>query len=178
MVAAVLRLTTPDDLVMDVKSESVFRPHPYYYAIEHITKTRLKRGLIADDVAERLVATRTAVAVLDQANFPPDGRAFLNANYLPVGPVRVLGRFLTPVAKPVRFDVAIPTRYAIVAEGGRPDGVLEGRPYDGPRFLTRGAHEFEPTGRASRLALVWEPALESGFSPFPLARKETHAASG
>jgi hypothetical protein len=178
MVAAVLRLTAPDDYVMDVKGEAVFRPRPYYYAIEHITKARLKRGLIADDVAERLVATGTTVAMLDQANFPPDGRAFLNANYLPVGPVRVLGRFLAPASAPVRFDVAIPTRYAIVAEDGRPDGMLDGLPYDGPRFLRRGAHEFEPTGRASRLALVWEPALEHGFSPFPLARKESHAASG
>jgi hypothetical protein len=45
-------------------------------------------------------------------------------------------------------------------------------------FLAPGTYEFEPTGGASRLALVREPALEKGFPPFAFARKETHAASG
>ncbi len=176
MVAAVLRLTAPGDYVMDVKGETIFRRRPFFYAIEHITKTRLARGFIADDVAERLVATRTAVAVLDHANFPPAGRAFLNANYIPVGPIRVLGRLLPAAPAGVRFDVAIPSRYAIITEHGRADGVLDGSPYDGPRFLASGTHEFARTAATKRLALVWEPALAHGFSPFPA--EETHAASG
>jgi hypothetical protein len=180
LVATVLRLTRPGDYVMDVKGETVFRQRPFYYALEHITKTRLQRGLIADDIADRLIATRTAVVTPDQSSFPPTGRTFMNDNYLTVGSLRVLGRFLTPQAgwrpptddsartEPAHmpFAVAVPANYAIVTDAGQADGLLDGTPYGGPRFLASGVHEFisynEPTG----LALVWAPALERGFSPF------------
>ncbi|MBI3767596.1 MAG: glycosyltransferase family 39 protein [Deltaproteobacteria bacterium] len=184
LVAAVLRLTASTDYVMDVKGETIFRRRPFFYALEHITKTRLQRGLIADDIGERLVATHTAVVTMDQSSFPPSGRAFMNENYLAVGAVRVLGRFLTatPTSRSasaaegsphglnesMHFDIAIPARYAIIAEDGRADGLLDGTPYEGPRVLETGAHEFVSSGALTRLALVWASALERGFSPFQL----------
>jgi 4-amino-4-deoxy-L-arabinose transferase-like glycosyltransferase len=183
LVDAVLRLTTPTDFVMDAKGETIFRRRPFFYALERVTRTRLERGLIVDDIAERLVATHTAVVTSDQSGFPPSGRAFMNAHYLSVGALRVLGQFLTParnmsasggpvhaIPDHLRFDVAIPARYAIAAEDGRADGLLDGSPYEGPRALEAGAHEFVPSSSSTPLALIWAPALEHGFSPFGLKR--------
>ena len=166
MLAAVLRLTAPTDYVMDVKGEAVFRPRPFFYGLEQLTKTRLKRGLIVDDIAKRLVATRTAVVTLDQGNFPQAGRTFMNDNYLSVGAVRVLGRFLAPEGDRARFAVAIPASYAIVTDDGQADGLLDGTPYTGPRPLEIGEHEFVPSRSSAQLALVWAPAVAYGFSPF------------
>ncbi len=183
VVDAVLRLTTPTDYVMDAKGETVFRRRPFFYALERVTRTRLERGLIVDDIAKRLVATHTAVVTADQSGFPPSGRAFMNEHYLSVGALRVLGQFLTPEPKlsasgePVygipdqlRFDIAIPARYAIAAEDGRADGLLDGSPYEGPRALEAGVHEFVPSSSSAPLALIWAPALERGYSPFGLKR--------
>ena len=60
MVADVLRATGPGEFVMDATGETIFRMRPYYYALEAFTKVRIERGLITDDIAERLIATRTA----------------------------------------------------------------------------------------------------------------------
>jgi hypothetical protein len=166
VLAAVLSLTAPTDYVMDVKGETVFRQRPFFYGMENITKIRLQRGLIIDDIADRLVATRTAVVTLDHANFPKTGRAFMNDNYLVVGAVRVLGRFLPSVADGVRFAIAVPASYAIVTDDGQADGLLDGTPYAGPRPLGIGEHEFVPSRSSARLALVWAPAVAHGFSPF------------
>ncbi|MBI3303378.1 MAG: hypothetical protein HYZ72_15040 [Deltaproteobacteria bacterium] len=55
----------PNDLILDVKGETVFRPRPFYYALEGITRERIKQGLIADSIPEHLIATRTCIAVAD-----------------------------------------------------------------------------------------------------------------
>jgi 4-amino-4-deoxy-L-arabinose transferase-like glycosyltransferase len=183
LVDAVLRLTTPTDYVMDAKGETIFRRRPFFYVLERISRTRIQRGLIVDDIAERLVATHTVVVASDQPAFPPFGRAFMNEHYLSVGALRVLGQFLTSAptmsassaparAMPdqLRFDVVIPARYAIAAEDGRANGLLDGSPYEGPRALEAGAHEFVSSNSSTPLALIWAPALERGFSPFGLDR--------
>ncbi len=168
----VLRLTQPGDPVMDLKGETVFRPRPFYYILETITKERMRRGLIADDIPDRLIATRTCVAIPDTAAFPPRARAFLKENYLSVGRLRVAGRLLASPAGegsgPVPFEIRIPARYAVVAENGRAAGLLDGRPYDGPRFLESGPHEFRPSSGSGVMALVWAQAVERGYSPFAL----------
>jgi Dolichyl-phosphate-mannose-protein mannosyltransferase len=174
LLADVLQLTQPTDPIMDLKGETVFRPRPFYYVLEGITKERIRRGLIPDTIPERLVATGTAVAVIEGSEFfPPRARTFLQENYLPVGRLRVAGRLLTPLASDtdsptLPFDVHIPTRYAIVAERGSAAGWLDGTPYTGPRFLTPGPHEFLPSASTGRFALVWAQALERSFSPFLL----------
>jgi len=167
--ADVLRLTEPNDVVMDMKGELVFRERAFYYGLEPITRERIRRGLIADDIPERLIATHTCVAVVDDDRLPPRGRTFLHENYLSVGRLWVAGRLLSlEGADTVPFDVQIPTRYAIVAENGSALGWLDGTPYEGTRFLAPGHHEFRPATNTSRLALVWAQAVERGFSPFPL----------
>ena len=53
-IADVLLLTHPDDYVMDDKSGYIFRQRPYYWVLESITKTRIRMGLIHDDLTQRL----------------------------------------------------------------------------------------------------------------------------
>ena len=57
ILAEVLRLTRPGEFVMDFKGECVFRQRAYFYVLEPLTFVRLRRGLIVDNVAERLVKT-------------------------------------------------------------------------------------------------------------------------
>ncbi len=168
--ADVLRLTQLDDRVMDLKGELVFRERAFYYGLETITRERIQRGLIADDIPERLIATHTCVAEMGgDSSYPPRARAFLHKNYLSVGRLWVAGRLLAlEGADTVPFDVQIPTRYAIVAENGSALEWLDGTPYEGARFLAPGHHEFRSSSDGGRFALVWAQAVERGFSPFPL----------
>ncbi len=168
-VASVLRLTGPGDYVMDLKGETVFRRRPYYYVLEHITKSRLARGLLPDSIPEDLVATRTPVVVGDRTGFPPRGRTFMRENYLPVGSLRVLGRMLQrhdANSETIGFSVVVPARYTIVAEHGMVRGALDGIRFEGPRFLAAGIHEFRPDAETGRFACVWATAVEHGLSPF------------
>lgn len=165
----VLRLTKPEDSVVDLKGETVFRPRASYYVLEGITRTRIKYGLLTDDIPERLIAARTCVAVGDDDRFPAVTRAFLQDNYLSVGSLRVAGHWLdtpTPGNESASLTITIPARYVIVAEHGTVTGWLDGTPYDGARTLTPGRHEFRSTAESGRLAVIWAQAAERGFSPF------------
>ncbi len=169
----VLRLTRPGDPVMDVKGEAIFRPRPFYYAIETITEERFRLGLLRDDIPERLRATRTAAVVEspgDPFPLPPRARAFVEANYLPVGAVRVLGVMLPAAAsdgpEPRAFALQIPQRYALASATGPARGWLDGTPYAGPRVLARGRHTYRPQDDEGTVALLWADAVERGASPF------------
>jgi hypothetical protein len=168
LLADVLRLTRPGDPIMDLKGETVFRPRPFYYALESLTRERLRLGLITDTIPERLIATGTCVAVEDSTRFPPRARAFLRDNYVSVGRLRVVGRVLSepPPTSAIVFDVGVAASYVIVSPTGTVDGDLDGEAYGGPRFLAPGRHVFRTGGSDERLALVWAPAVERGFSPF------------
>jgi hypothetical protein len=170
LLADVLRLTRPGDPIMDLKGETIFRSRPFYYALESLTLERLRLGTIADTIPERLIATRTCVAVEDSARFPPRARTFLLDNYVSVGQLRVVGHALTESpsapASEIAFDVTVPAAYAIVSPNGTADGDLDGEDYAGARFLEPGPHVFRTRSTDERLALVWAPAVERGFSPF------------
>jgi len=171
LLAQVLRLTEPSDYVLDMKGESVFRHRPIYYVLEAITRARIERGYFPDDIQERIIATRTCVTAARIDRFPDGVRDFIETNYLLLGEVRVAGRRLQAgdgnPGRPIDFEVAIPARYAIVAENGPTAGLLDGQPYTGPRFLEAGPHTFTPSSAPERLALVWAQAVERGFTPFP-----------
>ena len=166
-VADVLRLTGPDDTVMDLKGESLFRRRPVYTVLENVTEERIRRGDIADDIADRMIAAGTFVAVVDSERFPPAARRFLNDNYVPVGRLRVAGKFLVADADGTsRFEVVLPGRYAIVSPFGSVAGILDGEPFEGSRRLAAGAHRFRRTNGPPVLALVWADAVDAGYSPF------------
>jgi len=170
MLKDVLLLTEATDSVADVKGETIFRPRSSYYVMEKITKTRFKRGLLTDDIPERLIAARTCVATDDDSRFPARARDFLNANYISVGSLRVAGKMLPAVSdavNPIFFDIQIPAPYVIIAERKTVTGWLDGRPYDGGiAFLEAGYHEYRPAILNCRFAVLWAKAHKLGYSPF------------
>ena len=167
LVGDVLRLTPKTAPVMDLKGEALFRLRPFFYALEDLTWERLRNGEIRDDIAERLVATRTYVSVVDSPRFPPRARAFLLDNYVPVGHLRVAGKlFGVDPAGYGTFTIAVAGRYAVLSPDGPTAGVLDGRPLEGARVLEAGPHAFRPSSPATILAVVWADAVERGFSPF------------
>lgn len=164
--ARVLRLTRPGDYVMDAKGETIFRRRPVYWVLEGITVARMRDGSIADDIAARLAATGTPIVIMDR--LPPPDAAFVERNYLPIGPIggliRVAGQRIgdARVGEAVAFDIAVPSEYAIVTPRGAAAGTLDGTPYDGARRLAAGRHAFVASAD-SGLALVWAPALKRGL---------------
>jgi hypothetical protein len=167
LVAEVLRLTRPADYVMDVKGEALFRRRPYYPMLEDVTMARIADGEVRDDIAERLVATRTYVAVNDNERFPPHGRRFLLDNYLPVGALRVAGKLLeADAAGRSEFTLALPGRYVVLSPLKTTTGMLDGRPMAGARLLDAGPHAIDGAVPGLPLALLWADAAEQGLSPF------------
>lgn len=173
MLAEVLQLTHPNETIMDLKGETIFRKRTFYYVFEGITRKRIELGLINDTISEDIVREKTYVAVPDSGYFPARGRAFLNQNFLLVGDLRVAGKLLPAVStnsgKDIIFDVSIPTRYVVASDHFKVSGSLDGTIYSGARQLNTGRHSFRPSMIDSgQLAIVWAPAIERGFSPFKL----------
>jgi Dolichyl-phosphate-mannose-protein mannosyltransferase len=169
ILAETLRLTHPGEYVMDFKGEAVFRQRPFFYVLEPLTYVRLRRGLIVDNTAERLVKTQTCVVLNQDRWYPREAAAFMTENYLPVGRMRVAGRIIAPApaaaGASIPFDVAVPARYVLWADGEPVHGTLDGKPYEGPIDLSAGAHVFQPAEVHRRLAIFWARAAEAGFAP-------------
>jgi len=145
--------------------------------LESVTRRRLAAGQIQDRIPERLVETRTAVVASDSRFFPPRGRAFMDSNYVSVGPLRVLGMALGDAgpAGVLEFRIVIPERYSVmVAEGGSEEGfgagTLDGRRPEGPALLAAGLHRYRPAAGEHGIIVVWARALESGYSPRPMLK--------
>jgi len=169
LVRETLLLTDPGDRVIDAKGETVFRRRGFPAILESVTRERLRRGLIRDTLPEDAVATRSCVATVEDERFTDRARAFLAANYVRVGQLRVAGALLgepTSDLRPFTFGVAIPARYAVVVERGTFSGSLDGTRYAGPRELAAGPHQLAPDAPTGRLAVVWAQAVERGFSPW------------
>jgi hypothetical protein len=171
IVAAALRLTGPGEAVFDDKGDAVFRRRAFFPVLEDITREAMARGRIADTIPEAVLANHVCVATLASRRLPPRGKQFLDANFLPVGPVRVCGKWLaetSPAAPPraILFQVQIPGRYTILGSSGPARGRLDGQELTAPRELAAGVHVFEPRS-SPPLALVWARAAERGFSPLP-----------
>jgi hypothetical protein len=176
IVAAALRLTGPGEAVFDDKGDAVFRRRAFFPVLEDITREAMAQGRIADTIPEAVLAHHACVATLASRRLPPRGKQFLDANFLPVGPVRVCGKWLAgataaaAAAPPsaILFQVQIPGRYTILGSGGPASGRLDGVELAAPRELAAGVHVFAPRSPPP-LALIWARAAERGFSPFPAA---------
>lgn len=171
IVSAALRLTAPDEAVFDDKGDAVFRRRAFFPVLEDITREAMAKGRIADTIPEAILADRVCVATLASRRLPPRGKQFLDANFLPVGPVRVCGRWLPgaagrPPYPAVVFQVEIPGRYTVLGGGGPARGRLDGTELTAPRELAAGVHLFAPRSPPP-WALLWARAAERGFSPFP-----------
>jgi len=171
---AVLRLTRSSDYVMDEKGELLFRRRAYYYELETIARARLRQHLLPDNIRQSLVRTNTLVVGPDLRHFPPRDRAFIEANYISVGPLRVAGQFLGPSTdngpdppnRAISFEIRIPAWYSIVDSSGPAQGSLDEVPISGPRFLGIGRHTYQPINQNVRTALVLAKAIDQGFQPF------------
>ena len=173
LLTEVLQLTHPDETIMDLKGETVFRQRPFFYALEDVTRKRIELGMIKDTIPEDMANARTTVATLSNSGFSVRDREFLDRNFLPIGHLRVLGQLLAPPNAEAKsnFNIRIPNSYAVIAKQGTVSGWLDGAPYHGPRKLGAGPHTFRSSGPGtSQLAIIWAPAIERGFSPFASGR--------
>jgi hypothetical protein len=169
ILAEVLRLTKPGEYVMDFKGEAVFRQRAFFYVMEPLTFVRMRRMIIADTVAEDLVARNVCVVLNQDRWYPKKGAKFMEENYLAVGRMRVAGKVIAdkPVAagEAIRFEVAVPASYVVWADGRAIAGMLDGSPGAEPRQLAVGPHEFKPEAPHGRVAIYWSRAAEKGFQP-------------
>ncbi|HEY3900580.1 MAG TPA: hypothetical protein VGM54_18375 [Chthoniobacter sp.] len=171
-ISTILQLVNPDEFVMDPVAGAVYRRRPYFYALETITKTRIRFGLTPDNIRQCLIDTGTKVAMPEGIWHYTKSRLFVDGNYVPLkhqDGIRVAGQYLVKDASKAdngyHFEVVIPAKYSIVDDRGRLAGTLDGTPCDGPRELAAGPHEFRPAGQPSELALFWDRALEKGYRP-------------
>ena len=176
LVAQTLRLTQPNETVMDLKGETVFRPRAFFYVLEPMTKYRLRAGIIGDTIASDILRTHTMVATASLRGFPYRARTFLARNFIAVGAVRVAGKLLRRNRSSFRLQV--PAEYAVVGDGAPFTGMIDGRAYVGPLYLTAGLHTISGERRGEPYALVWARAVARGFSPFPPppgSKRHSHA---
>jgi hypothetical protein len=160
-----LALTAPGEYVMDAKGDLIFRPRPFYYVLETLTRWRIRLGTIVNNIPQRLIATRTAV-VLESPRINPATLRFIHENYLPAGHLDVLGRTLPPAAgSTVSFRITIPAEYSFISESGDVAGTLDGKPLQPAQFLAAGEHRLELIAPAQDLRVVWSRALARGFHP-------------
>jgi hypothetical protein len=177
IVADTLRLTSPQDYVLDGKGETIYRPRPVYWIYEGITLSKLSRGMIVDDLSQRLIATRTPLASLCRLHGA--SKTFVETNYLPVAfRLRALGKMLfvpQAIAEPppaIHFEIAVPNRYVIVSERDHATGTLDQTPLSGPRELAAGEHVLRLTSGTGRIALIWAQAVDRGYWPFRAIRPD------
>ncbi len=157
----VLRLTRAHESIMDLKGETVFRPRPYYFALEGVTKCRLALGLLPDRIASDVRHARTHFATPDNPGFPPAAREFLNTHFVPDRSLRVLGADLGSDRRATsrHFDVSYSERFAILADGLPGRGRLDGATYRDARVLHSGPHVYHPAPGESHVILIWDRAL-------------------
>jgi hypothetical protein len=175
IVADTLKLTAPDDFVMDSKGETIYRNRPFRYVFESRTFHRVKMGAIKDNVDDELVKTRTPLATT--IRMPHRARDFIKTNYVPIAfRLRVLGQVLREPGVQAKakcyFQIKVPQRYTLVTPSGTPKGQLDGTPFTGPRELAVGTHVFLPEGHPDSLVLIWANALEHGYSPFAKIKED------
>ena len=161
----ILRLTHPGEYVMDAKGESIYRPRPFFYALEGITKYRFQQGLLANDIPRRLETTATKVIGGGDMSFVE--HAFVSANYLPAGDgIWITGKHLGRLAahSSVEVQIRIAAAYVLLQRQPASDAAASVIAASAPRFLRTGTQRLAMAADAD-YALVWAPALQRGLSP-------------
>ena len=160
--ADVLAITTVRDPVMDDKGAAIFRMRPFYFALEGITRARIDRGLIVDDIPRQLVATNTHVVLSEW--LPRKDAQFVTAHYIPArNGLMVSGHDLGQLAggSTVQASLLLPGLYALVAEpaAGPLTARIDGTAYDRPRWLAAGTHAVAVEW-PGHYVLAWQPAAK------------------
>jgi len=152
----ILQITRPNDQVMDLKGECVFRRRPYWLVLESITHRKMRHHLLRDDIAQALV--RSGTAVLASTDFPIKTRVFVRHNYVRWGRLWVVGQRLRAVASrgvQVPFRVNVPSRFIVADRSGRIDAAIDGIPVKGGIDLTPGWHHLTVERMVTRPMVVW-----------------------
>lgn len=161
LVNEVLAMTTPNELVMDLKGETLFRERPYYLVIESITNRKLRMGMIGDDISDILVRSQTHVVASDR--LPARSRRFVQSQYVPWGQVRVAGFRLAPMRAGdiVEVDVRIPGDYVLLGDSGSVPVSLDGTRFERQVFVRPGHHIIVSAQALTQPLLVWSGAMRA-----------------
>ncbi|MEI9894628.1 MAG: hypothetical protein WDN28_12260 [Chthoniobacter sp.] len=170
MVADVLKATEKHEFVMDATGETIFRPRPYYYALEAFTKVRIERGLLKDDIARHLIDTQTAL--VRSRDLTKKAKSFVRDNYLSIGNgLWMVGKKVKPTEPgsrtKIHFETLIAAQYTILSPAAeKVMGELDGMPFTGERILEAGQHDFVAAANiADYLLLFSARGFERGFLP-------------
>jgi hypothetical protein len=171
IISDALKLTNPGETVFDAKGQTIFRPRPYYYVFEQITREKVERNQLQDDAPKRLITARTPVAVPSYWLTPATAR-FIDQNYVSVGSVLVLGKKLIPSAsRHIQFEIVIPEKYTIIGKDGPISGTLDNIELSGPRDLSAGEHDLAVDAPVNSIAVIWSRAIQKGYTPFEQAER-------
>ena len=93
---------------------------------------------------------------------PPNGRAFVDNNYLDIGnSFSVLGKLIRPLpsaGNTFEFEVTVPEKYLFPDRNGIVRGESDGVPVAETQEMPIGPHCFAATKSAGTLELVWARA--------------------
>ena len=162
LVADVLTLTRPNEPVMDLKGESIFRHRPYHLVLESLANRRMRAGLIRDRVAEALVETATHV-IAGAYPLPHTSRGFVGRNYVRWGMVWVAGMPLPQLAlnEETVVDIDIAGSYVLANESGAIAADIDGVNARNGVWLARGRHRVRAFGCVAHPLLLWAGALNT-----------------
>ena len=146
----VMRTTGPNDYVVDLKGDAVFRRRANFYIYEDVGRALTARAVLPDDGPERIVATGCGAAISDSTHLPPRTREFLRRYFIGDGVLRFCGARV----RGKTFELGVPQTYAVV--GGR-NVSIDGSPYAGPRYLRAGTHTIDSD---APVTVVWWRAAE------------------
>ncbi len=161
LLTAVLAHTKPDDPVMDLKGETIFRRRPVHLIYVGNTTREMEAGNLAAPDPSRLATTGTGFAIERTSSFPAEMREFLRENYLSTteNQLRVAGKILKPSFESgkwiERLPIAIPGDYVIVENDVVTDTLT---------LVATPEHVFEFPDRPQR-TLFWRSAWEDGLRP-------------
>jgi hypothetical protein len=168
MVRDVLALTDPDQAVFDCKGETAFRRRSIPYVLETLTLDHIARGELPHPLAGQSPEASARVAVVAD-EIPHEDAMFLETNYLPLPHgLMVAGVKLSDASsdsEPVHFEIVMPDQYTVITHAGPAEGLVDGAPTTGTRFLAVGTHSFSPAGSSRGFAVVWSQSVERHFAP-------------
>jgi hypothetical protein len=157
-----LKLTKPEDFLMDRKGETIFRRRPVYLVYQQATVRAIEEGRTVDPDPALLTKTGTAVVIGDSMGLTDQMKKFVGKNYLPAGDgrLRVAGRSLLFYEEngglAARAPIYVPGDY-VVLRGGK---VLRETP-----VREAGWHDVDLGGAPGPATLFWKAAWDLGFRP-------------
>jgi hypothetical protein len=162
-IGEVLRLTKPEETVLDPKGEVVLRPRPIYDVLELFTMRRYRNDPLLDRIPEQLIANRTMVAVQSD-RYPDRTRRFLQENYLWTGRLLLAGMQAHANARgSIQFHLSLGGSYVFLSNGHLVSGQLNGVFIPAEAEMEPGSFEFVPDKHVRQLTIQWKRAYQIGI---------------